>query len=355
VALPVAPPPEDGPQRPAPGDVAGASFALLASAFTSSMSRYIARRVLWGVVLLFVVSGLTFLIFYEFPSADPAALRAGRQATPALIEQIRRSLGLDKPLYEQFWIYLKGIVLHFDLGYSYQNSVSVSSQIFSRLPVTISLALGALVVWMLVGIPIGIISAIKPRSMLDRATMGGALLAISAPVYWLGLIALLLFSSDIGVVHLLPGSGSYVPLTSDPKQWFLSLLMPWCVLAAAFAAFYARMVRGNLIEVMSEDYIRTARAKGLSERRVIFRHGVRAALTPVVTLAGLDFGLLLGGAVLTETVFNIPGVGRYAYDAIVNSDLPAIQGTVLFGAFFIIVANLVVDVLYAFLDPRVRY
>jgi peptide/nickel transport system permease protein len=358
VALPAAPPPEDVPQRSAPGDIAGASFALLpllAGALTSSMSRYIARRVLWGVVLLFVVSGLTFLIFYKFPSADPAALRAGRQATPALIAQIRHSLGLDKPLYEQFWIYLKGIVLHFDLGYSYQNSVSVSSQIILRLPVTISLALGAFVVWMLVGIPIGIISAIKPRSMLDRATMGGALLAISAPVYWLGLIALLLFSSDIGVFHLLPGSGSYVPLTSDPKQWFLSLVMPWCVLAAAFAAFYARMVRGNLIEVMSEDYIRTARAKGLSERRVIFRHGVRAALTPVVTLAGLDFGLLLGGAVLTETVFNIPGVGRYAYDAIVNSDLPAIQGTVLFGAFFIIVANLVVDVLYAFLDPRVRY
>jgi peptide/nickel transport system permease protein len=358
VALPAAPPPEDVPQRPAPGDFAGAASALLpllAGAFTSSMSRYIARRVLWGVLLLFVVSGLTFLIFYEFPSADPAALRAGRQATPALIEQIRHSLGLDRPLYEQFWIYLKGIVLHFDLGYSYQNSVSVSSQILSRLPVTFSLAAGAFVVWILAGIPIGIISAIRRRSLLDRTTMGAALLAISAPVYWLGLIALLLFSSDIGVFHLLPGSGSYVPLTSDPKQWFLSLVMPWCVLAAAFAAFYARMVRGNLIEVMNEDYIRTARAKGLSERRVIVRHGVRAALTPVVTLAGLDFGLLLGGAVLTETVFNIPGIGRYAYDAIVNSDLPAIQGTVLFGAFFIILANLVVDVLYAFLDPRVRY
>ncbi|HET7856565.1 MAG TPA: ABC transporter permease, partial [Gaiellaceae bacterium] len=165
----------------------------------------------------------------------------------------------------------------------------------------------------------------------------------------------LLFSSDIGFFHLLPGAGSYTPFATDPKQWFLSLLMPWCVLAAAFAAFYARMVRGSLIEVMNEDYIRTARAKGLGERRVIVRHGVRAALTPVVTLAGLDIGILLGGAVLTETVFNIPGIGRYAYDAITNSDLPAIQGTVLFGAFFIIVANIVVDVLYAFLDPRVRY
>jgi peptide/nickel transport system permease protein len=343
------PAPEGGPRRARglPGSLAGV--------LGSSMSRYIARRVLWGIVLLFVVSALTFLIFYSFPSADPAALRAGRQATPALIDQIRRSLGLDKPLYEQFWIYFKGLVLHFDLGYSYQNSVSVRSQILTRLPATISLTAGAFVVWVLAGIPVGVISALRRRTMLDRATMGAALLAISAPVYWLGLIALLLFSSDIGFVHLLPGTGSYVPLTTDPQQWFLSLVMPWCVLAAAFAAFYARMVRGNLIEVMGEDYIRTARAKGLSEGRVVSRHGLRAALTPVVTMAGLDLGILLGGAVLTETVFNIPGIGRYAYDSIINSDLPAIQGTVLFGAFFIIVANLVVDVLYAFLDPRVRY
>jgi peptide/nickel transport system permease protein len=156
-------------------------------------------------------------------------------------------------------------------------------------------------------------------------------------------------------VHVLPGVGSYTPFSKDPWHWFTSLLMPWFVLAAGFAAFYARMVRGNLIEVMSEDYIRTARAKGLSERRVVLRHGLRSALTPVVTMAGMDIGLLLGGAVLVETVFNIPGVGRFAYDAIVNSDLPAIQGTVLLGAFFIVTANIVVDILYAFLDPRVRY
>jgi peptide/nickel transport system permease protein len=319
------------------------------------MSRYIGRRILWGVFLLVVVSGITFLIFYAFPSADPAALRAGRQATPALIEQIRHSLGLDKPLYDQYWIYMKGLVLHFNLGYSYQNDVSVRSQIFDRLPVTLSLTGGAVVVWMLAGIPTGIISALRRRSAVDRLTMGGSLLAISAPVYFLGLVGLFLFASDIGRIHLLPGAGSYVPFTQDPKQWFLSLLMPWFVLAAGFAAFYARMVRANLIDVMNEDYIRTARAKGLSERRVVGRHGLRAALTPVVTMAGLDIGLLLGGAVLTETVFNIPGIGRYAYDSIINADLPAIQGTVLFGAFFIIGANLVVDILYAFIDPRVRY
>jgi peptide/nickel transport system permease protein len=348
-------PAETATRRPAPGGGLRAGAGALLAPLGSSLLRYVLRRVLWGVVLLFVVSGITFLIFYKFPSADPAALRAGRQATPQLIAQIRGALGLDKPLYDQYWLYMKGLVLHFDLGYSYQNNVSVASQIFARLPVTLSLTAGAFVVWMLVGIPTGIVSAIRRRSLVDRTTMGAALVAISAPVYWLGLVVLLLFSKDIGFVHLLPGAGSYMPFTSNPGGWFLSLLMPWFVLAAAFAAFYARMVRGNLIEVLDEDYIRTARAKGLSEWRVIFRHGVRAAVTPVVTMAGLDLGILFGGAVLTETVFNIPGIGRYAYDAIINSDLPAIQGTVLFGAFFIIVANLVVDVLYAYLDPRVRY
>jgi peptide/nickel transport system permease protein len=316
---------------------------------------YIARRVLWGLALLLIVSFLTFVIFYVFPSADPAALRAGRSATPQLIAQIRHQLGLDKPFYEQYWLYVKGIVLHFDLGFSYQNDESVRAQILSRLPATISLTAGAFVVWIGVGIPVGIVSAIKRRSLLDRVTMGGALVAISAPVYWLGLVALFLFGKGTGKLQWFGGAGSYVPLTQDPGQWFSSLILPWFVLAAAFAAFYARMARGNLIETMNEDFIRTARAKGLSEAQVIGRHGLRVALTPIVTIAGLDIGLLLGGAVLTETVFNIPGVGRFAYDSIINSDLPSIQGTVLFGAFFIILANLVVDVLYAFLDPRVRY
>src|SRR5437762_1341412 len=186
-------------------------------------------------------------------------------------------------------------------------------------------------------------------------TMSGALLAISAPVYWLGLVWLYLLANGIGVVKIFDGAGTYTGLTANPSQWFGSLLLPSLVLAASFAAFYARLLRGNLIEVMSEDYIRTARAKGLSERRVILRHGVQSAITPIVTAAGLDLGILLGGAILTESVFNIPGVGRLAYDSIQNSDLPVIQGTVLLGAFFIITANLVIDVLYAFLDPRVRY
>jgi len=316
---------------------------------------YIVRRTLWAILLLLVVSFLTFVIFNVFPSADPAALRAGRNATPALIEQIRRNLGLNKPFYTQYWIYLKGLLEHFNLGYSYYNTESVKSEVFSRLPATISVTVGGFVVWMLIGIPVGIISAIKPRSILDRIMMGGSLVAISAPVYFLGLVSLFLFAQGTGVLQWAGAAGSYVPITQNPGTWFNSLILPWLTLAAAFAAFYARMTRGNLIEVMHEDYIRTARAKGLRESVVITKHGLRAALTPIVTMAGMDIGLLLGGAILTEIVFNIPGIGRYAYDAIVNSDLPAIQGTVLFGAFFIVFANLVVDILYAFLDPRVTY
>src|SRR5215208_7132071 len=260
------------------------------------MLAYVIRRLLWVVLLLFVVSALTFVVFFVLPSADPAQLRAGRQPNPELVEQIRHNLGLDRPKIVQYGEYMKDVFLHFDFGYSYQNTISVKEQVFQRLPATISLALGAAVVWLVIGISVGIISAVRSRSLIDRAAMG-----------------------------------------------------------AALVAFYARLLRSNLIETMGEDYIRTARAKGLSNRRVVFRHGVRSAITPIVTAAGLDIGILLGGAILTESVFNIPGVGRLAYDSIINSDLPMIQGTVLIGTFFIVLMNLVVDVVYAFLDPRVRY
>jgi len=319
------------------------------------MIAYIIRRVLWGIVLLVLVTALTFVLFRILPTADPARLRAGRLATPSLLAEIRHNLGLDKPLITQFWLYMKGVFLHFDLGYSYYSGASVRSLIANRLPATISLAAGAAVIWLLVGIPVGIISAIKRHSPLDRASMGTALVLISAPVYWLGLIALYLFASDIGVFHLLPGANSYVGLTASPTRWFTSLILPWLVLAASFAAIYGRVLRGSLIESMQEDYIRTARAKGLSERRVVLRHGLRPAINPIVTLLGLDLGVLMAGAVLTETVFNIPGIGRLNYNAIATSDFPVVQGTVLLAAFFIIVANIVVDIAYAYLDPRVRY
>jgi peptide/nickel transport system permease protein len=321
------------------------------------VARYIIRRLLWVIVLLFLVSFITFIIFYLLPSADPAALRAGRQPNPELVEQIRHNLGLDNPWYQQYWDYMERLIFHFDFGYSFQNNISVKQQIFDRLPASVSVALGAAVIFLITGITVGIISAIRRRTVLDRVTMGLALVAISAPVYWLGLVALYLFAADIGQfpVTFLKGAGSYVPFSDDPSLWFQSLLLPWLVLAGSFAALYARLLRANLIETMSEDYIRTARAKGLRERRVVLRHGLRSAITPIVTAAGLDIGILLGGTILVETVFNIPGVGRLAFDSIQNSDLPMIQGTVLIGAFFIIFANLVVDILYAFLDPRVRY
>jgi peptide/nickel transport system permease protein len=321
------------------------------------MIRYIIRRLLWGIVLLVAVIAITFVIFYLLPNVDPAQLRAGRNSSPKIIQQIAHDLGTDQPVYTQFWNYLKRLVLHFDLGFSYYSGASVKSLILDRLPATISLTVGAVLLWLLVGVPVGIISAIKRRSILDRSAMGTALIFVSAPVYWLGLLVLFLFASDIGrfPVSFLHGAGSYTGLTNDPLAWFQSLLMPWFVLAATSAAIYARLVRGSLIDVMGEDYIRTARAKGLRERRVVMKHGLRSAITPLVTVLGLDIAILLGGAVLTETVFNIPGIGRLNYDAITHGDFPIIQGTITLAAIFIILANILVDIAYAYLDPRVRY
>jgi peptide/nickel transport system permease protein len=319
------------------------------------MTTYIIRRILWGVVLIILVSALTFLFFDVFPSADPAVLRAGRNGSPATIAHIRHELGLDKPIFTQFLVYMKNIFLHFNFGYSYYSGASVLGLIKDRLPATLSLTVGAAVLWLLAGIPVGIISAIKRGSLMDRAAMTGALIFVSMPVFWLGLVVLFLFANDIGRFPVLPGANTYVGLTTDPTKWFTSLILPWIVLAATSAAIYSRLLRGSLIEAMGEDYIRTARAKGLTERRVIWRHGVRSAITPVVTILGLDIGALLGGAVITETVFDIPGIGRLNYDAIIHSDFPIVQGTVLLAALFIVVANIIVDISYAYLDPRVRY
>ena len=318
------------------------------------MGAFIIRRIFYSIVVVLFVGAITFLIFYILPSADPAALRAGRSPTPETLAAIRAQLGLDKPVPEQFWIYLKNLVLHFDLGNSFVNNTDVKALVLDRLPNTLFLIAGAAILWFVSGVFIGTISAVKSGSMLDRTAMTTALVAISAPVYWLGLVVLYLFASDIGRFPLLPGAGAY----QDANGFFAkipTLILPWIVLAAAFSAIYARLTRSNLIEVMSEDYVRTARAKGLKERRVIVRHGLRAAITPVITVLGLDLGILVGGAILTESVFGIPGVGRLSFDAIQRGDLATIQGTTLFLALAVVVMNLVVDILYAFLDPRVRY
>ena len=319
------------------------------------MIRYIIRRLLWGVVLLILVLALLFVMFRVLPTADPAKLRAGRLQSPKIIAEIRHDLGLDKSLPAQFWLYVKNLFLHFDLGYSYYSDAPVKELIFNRLPATLSLVIGGAILWVVTGLGVGIVSARRAGSRLDRLSMGTPLVLVSAPEYWLGLISLYLFASDIGQVRIFPGAGSYVPLTSDPAKWFGSLILPWLVVAAGSAAIYARLIRGSLIETMGEDYIRTARAKGLSERRVVLRHGMRSAINPIVTILGLDIGVLIGSSVLVETVFNIPGIGRLNYVAITHADFPIVQGTVLVAALFIIVANIIVDIVYAFLDPRVRY
>lgn len=318
------------------------------------MARYIVRRILWGILLLVIVCALTFVFFRVFPTANPALLRAGRDPQPKHVKEIEEVLGLGKPLIVQFWNYMKEVLFHFNLGYSYYNDESVKQLIAERLPATISLAVGAAVLWIVAGLSVGIISALRRHSLLDRTSMGTALVLISAPEFWLGLILLLVFSQDIGKIPILPGAGTYVGITVDPWKWFTSLIMPWIALAAGGAAVYARLMRGSMLETMSEDYIRTARAKGLPERRVV-RHGVRSSLNPIVSLLPLEVGVLLGGAVLIETVFNIPGVGRLAYESIGDSDFSVIEGTVLLAAMFIIIANIVVDILYAYLDPRVRF
>jgi peptide/nickel transport system permease protein len=316
---------------------------------------YIIRRILWGVLLLILVTALMFVLFRILPTGDPARLRAGHHASPQVVADIRRDLGLDKSLPAQFWIYMKNVFLHFNLGYSYYSNAPVRGLIAERLGATLSLMVGGVAIWLAVGLPVGIVSALRRGTWLDRASMGTALVFVSAPEYWLGLIALYLFAADIGQVRIFPGAGSYVGLTSDPWQWFTSLLLPWLVLAAGSAAIYARLMRGSLTETMQEDYIRTARAKGLPERRVVLRHGVRSAINPILTILALDIATLLGGAILVEVVFNIPGIGDLAYTAIRHSDLLVVQGTVLLGALFIVVANIVVDIAYAYLDPRVRY
>jgi peptide/nickel transport system permease protein len=322
------------------------------------VGRYLVRRVLFLVFVLRVVSVLTFVIFVKLPPGNPAARAAGRTQTPETIHAAEVAMGLDQSIWVQYGRFAKGLLpipgwfLNKQVYYSWSNFVPVRQEIFSRLPVTIVLAVGAGVVWLLIGIPIGIISAVKRRTAIDRAGMLFALFGVSAPVFWLSYVLLYVLWFKL---HVAPSSGL------DPGQSLLSavvhgkFVLPWFALALTYSAFYARIIRSSLIETMNEDFIRTARAKGLSERRVILRHGVRVAISPVVTLFGIDLGYLLGGAIIVEYVFNLPGVGQLAIQSLTTNDFPAVMGVTVMAALFIVVANLVVDVLYAFLDPRVRY
>jgi peptide/nickel transport system permease protein len=330
--------------------------------------QYIVRRLILVVMLLWIVSMITFGIFFLIPKAtgtNPAVLFAGKAPTPDTVKNVEIKLGLDKPVVTQYVDFVGGIFTGRDfnngkdkdhcpapcLGFSFQNNQPVWQEMTSDLPVTVSLAIGASILWLVSGVAVGVVSALKRRSFFDRASMGIALAGVSLPIYFTGLILLDLFSFKW---KLLPDV-HYVGITSNPISWARNLLLPWIALAFLYAALYARLTRAGMLETMGEDYIRTARAKGLTERRVIARHALRAALTPIVTIFGLDLGQLLGGAILTEYTFGFIGIGHLAVTSISSEDLPVIMGVTLFAAFFIVFANLVVDVVYAFVDPRVRY
>jgi peptide/nickel transport system permease protein len=317
---------------------------------------YIFRRLGWTIIVVLCVLLLTFAVFYLMPAGDPALRFAGKSPTEESLALVRERLGLDQPWYEQFGKFVGTFVKGDEygwpgLGYSYVTNQSVLDLVTTRLPRTLLLIAGAAVIWLVVGVSIGVISAVKRRSVIDRAAMGFVLFGISAPVFWLGLMALFIFWKKLGVT----GGTGYVPITEDPVGFASHMILPWCVLALLYAATYARMTRNNLLETLGEDYIRTARAKGLPERTVIVHHALRASLTPIVTMFGLDVALLVGGAIITESVFNIQGLGWLAIDSTLNQDLPTVLGVVMIGAIAVAFMNLFVDVAYAFLDPRVRY
>jgi peptide/nickel transport system permease protein len=332
---------------------------------------FIIRRLILTVFLLLLVSMITFAIFFLVPrlagqtSYELAAQYVGRNPIPSEIKAVEIKLGLNAPLYLQYGRFIKGIVagVHYNngpdvsycpfpcFGYSFRNQEPVWPQLISDAPVTLSLAIGASILWLIGGVSIGVLSALRRGSIFDRFSMGIALAGVSLPVFFTGLIALELFSYKWPIfpdVH-------YVAITANPLLWARNLVLPWVTLAFLYAALYARLTRAGMLETMGEDYIRTARAKGLAERKVIVKHGMRAALTPIVTIFGLDLGLLLGGAILTETTFSFPGLGQFTILAIQNQDLPEIQGVVMLAAFFIVIANMIVDILYAVVDPRVRF
>ncbi|WP_329123166.1 ABC transporter permease [Streptomyces sp. NBC_01465] len=335
------------------------------------MAAYIIRRVFGAVLLLLIVSAVTFAIFFLVPRLagqtmdSLAAQYVGKDANKESIAAVKENLGFNHPLYVQYWHFVKQIFVGADykfgpdashcsvpcFGYSFKSHVEVWPAISSRIPVTFSLAIGAAVIWLVSGVATGVLSALRKGSLLDRLFMGVALAGVSLPIFFTGMLALGVFTVQWPIWE----SIQYVPFADNPGEWAWNLLIPWCSLAFLYSALYARLTRAGMLETMGEDYIRTARAKGLRESKVIAKHGLRAALTPIVTIFGMDFGLLIGGAVITETVFSFPGLGQYAIQGVQQNDLPIVMGVTLIAAFFIVICNLLVDLVYAAIDPRVRY
>jgi peptide/nickel transport system permease protein len=313
------------------------------------MARFIVRRVIAMVAVLFAISVLTFAIFNVIPNSDPAVRLAGRNQTTGQLEAIRHQWGFDQPVYVQYVKTMQKIFTG-DVV-SYTNQINVVDEIKQDLPATFSLAIGAAILWMAVAVAIGLYTAMKAGRFADRFLTVLALIGISMPVFWVGA----LMNYYLGFKWKIFPNGGYVPLTQDPLQWAYHMIMPWTALSLLFIGVYSRVLRSNVLDTINDDYVRTARAKGLSERQVMVRHVLRNSLIPIVTLWGLDFAAVIGGgAILTETVFDLQGVGQYAADSIGQLDIPPVLTIVMFGAFFVVLLNTVVDILYAALDPRIR-
>jgi peptide/nickel transport system permease protein len=312
------------------------------------MLRFLVRRIIGAIAVLFAISVLVFLIFNVVPATNPAARIAGKNATPQLIKNVEKEWGFDKPLPAQYWTQMK--LIFTGKVVSIQSHINVDKRIEEGIPATASLCIGAAIIWLAFGIVFGYFSAIRAGGFTDKALTVLALVGISMPVFWLASLMLYYFTYKI---EIFPNSG-YVSL-SNPWQWFTHLVLPWISLAVLYAGFYSRVLRSSMLDVMNEDYVRTARAKGLSQRKVMTRHVLRNSLIPVITLFGLDFGVLIGGgAIVTETLFNIEGVGLFTAEALKQQDFPSIMALTLFGAFFIVLFNILVDIAYAYLDPRIR-
>jgi peptide/nickel transport system permease protein len=315
------------------------------------MLAFFVRRTIGAVLVCVAVTFVVFVIFIVVPGGDPAQRIAGKNATQQNIINIRHSWGFDQPFYVQYWDMLKKMFSGNLV--SYTNQQNVLQQIRQGIPATFSLTIGAGIIWLFFGIMVGVISAVTAGRLSDRVITVLALIGISMPVFWLGIVTRYYFAEG-GWITIFP-DGEYVPLTSNPLQWFWHLLLPWMVLAVLFIGFYGRVLRGNILDTINEDYVRTAKAKGLSPRRILVKHVLRTSLIPIVTLFGLDFAAVLGGgAILTETVFDLHGVGQYARLSINNFDLPPIMGVTMYGAFFIVSFSVLVDLFYAYLDPRIR-